>query len=475
MIKKYIMLGNITKVTASRIISLFSSVLAALLIPKLLSIDGYGQYKTYTLYITYTALLHFGFVDGILLKFAGRSYEELDKRKLRGYTSFFAIMQTCIGSLMVLSALFLKDADSKFILLALGASTVFKNILTYYQFLSQATQRFSEYLSRTFVFSLLKILFIVGLYIIQRTSGEFISYKIYLVGIVLMDALALLWYVVTYRDIGFGKRIPFKVLKLDIIKLFKLGITLTIAYQVSNLVLILDRQFVKLLFSNEIYAKYSFSYNIVTLIITVISSLSVVLLPILKNIPKEKIEAYYEKTLKTVALLSGFSLICYFPFIEFVKWFLPAYGDSSVYLKIILPGLMFNCCISIVMFTFRKALDQNFIFFKISCFELLIGFVGNVAAFALFKTPESISYASLTTMVLWFLIESLNLKKSIASKPVGELVYLVLLSCVFILCATFFSNVWFGMAIYFVLYIVLSIIFHRKLLKNCKGLNRKTA
>ena len=53
-------------VAFSRGISLLSGVAVGLLLPKVLSVQDYGILKIFTLYVTYTALLHFGFVDGIL-------------------------------------------------------------------------------------------------------------------------------------------------------------------------------------------------------------------------------------------------------------------------------------------------------------------------------------------------------------------------------------------------------------------------
>ena len=63
---------NMFFVAFSRGLSLVSNVFIGFLLPKFLSITDYGFYKVFTLYAVYTALLHFGFVDGILLKLSGK-------------------------------------------------------------------------------------------------------------------------------------------------------------------------------------------------------------------------------------------------------------------------------------------------------------------------------------------------------------------------------------------------------------------
>ena len=84
---------NIVIVLISNIISMLSGILIGFIIPKIMGVTEYGYYKTFTLYSTYIGILHFGFLDGIYLKFAGKQYEELYKEKFKTYTQFLFIME----------------------------------------------------------------------------------------------------------------------------------------------------------------------------------------------------------------------------------------------------------------------------------------------------------------------------------------------------------------------------------------------
>ncbi|CAM3223398.1 hypothetical protein [Lentilactobacillus buchneri] len=68
---------NLIMVLLSNTLILLSSIVVGLIIPKILGVTNYGYYKIFTLYAGYTSLLHFGFLDGILLKHGDKDFNEL--------------------------------------------------------------------------------------------------------------------------------------------------------------------------------------------------------------------------------------------------------------------------------------------------------------------------------------------------------------------------------------------------------------
>jgi O-antigen/teichoic acid export membrane protein len=248
---------NLFVVVFGRIVSLLSGVAVGFILPKILSITDYGFYKVFTLYAVYTSLLHFGFVDGILLKLSGKEYRELDTQRMRMLTRFFVFLELFISIAVLCVGGIVASGEYLFIVIMLANNMVFVNITTYYQFVSQAVQRFGEYSAKNIVVSIVKVLFVLALLAFDACNVAEISYKIYLVGLNIIDFLIMLWYVAIYRDITFGKCESFINVKQEITSIFKSGILLTLAYQVSHLILALDRQFVNLLFSTEEFAIYS--------------------------------------------------------------------------------------------------------------------------------------------------------------------------------------------------------------------------
>ena len=453
---------NLFIIIVSRMFSLLSSVAVGFILPKVLSITDYGFFKVFTLYAVYTALLHFGFVDGILLKLSGTNYEELDPQKMRTFTRFFIIFEVLISCIILLIGFVAVRGEYLFIVIMLAINMVFVNVTTYYQFVSQAVQRFSEYSVKNIIIAIVKLFLVLILLILKKCNVSDISYRAYLIGLNILDFSIMLWYISLYRNITFGKATSFINVKNDIFSIFKSGILLTLAYQVSHLILSLDRQFVSLLFSTEEFAIYSFAYNIVSLISTMVSSVSIVLLPMLKSCTHETIVASYRKSLSSVSLISSGCLLGYFPLIAFINWFLPEYNGSIEYISIVLPAFLFTSSITVVMFTINKVFDTNNLFFKDGCCILILGFVSNLLAYYFFKSPKAISFASLILTVIWFLISGLRLKNKTGVDISGELIYLSMIALGFLLITNYLENIFieFIMLVFWVS--ILSMLFHKK-------------
>nr|MCR5647522.1 hypothetical protein [Acholeplasmatales bacterium] len=128
---------NIIIVLISNIISMLSGVLIGFIIPKIMGVSEYGYYKTFTLYSSYIGILHFGFIDGIYLKFAGKEYSEINKKQFRTYTQLLFMMEFSISLILLLASLFFLNTSYFLIILFVSINILVTNIVTYYEFISQ--------------------------------------------------------------------------------------------------------------------------------------------------------------------------------------------------------------------------------------------------------------------------------------------------------------------------------------------------
>ena len=67
----YSVLANGTNTLVSLILVLF--------VPKILGVKEYSYWQLYLFYASYVGFFHFGWADGVYLKFGGKKYEDLDK------------------------------------------------------------------------------------------------------------------------------------------------------------------------------------------------------------------------------------------------------------------------------------------------------------------------------------------------------------------------------------------------------------
>ena len=74
---------NVILSLIAQMISALVSFLLALIVPRFINELSYSYWQTYVLYVGYVGVLHFGLLDGLILRYSKYDYEELDKSRLR--------------------------------------------------------------------------------------------------------------------------------------------------------------------------------------------------------------------------------------------------------------------------------------------------------------------------------------------------------------------------------------------------------
>src|SRR5699024_6550796 len=80
---------NISLSIIAQMVSLCTSFALGFIVPKFISEYDYSYWQIYVLYVFYVGVLHFGLLDGLVLRYSQYDYEELDKPRVR---SQFRIM-----------------------------------------------------------------------------------------------------------------------------------------------------------------------------------------------------------------------------------------------------------------------------------------------------------------------------------------------------------------------------------------------
>ena len=93
---------NILRVFSANFINMLVGIVTGLVIPIFLSVSEYASLKTFTFYLSYIGLLHFGFVDGQFLKYGGKEIDEVNINELEGESKFFFIFQGAITLFFIL-------------------------------------------------------------------------------------------------------------------------------------------------------------------------------------------------------------------------------------------------------------------------------------------------------------------------------------------------------------------------------------
>ena len=476
-LKKKIIAKDIFFVAFSNVIKLLSGVMIGFVLPKIMGEFNYGFYKTYTLYLGYVGIFHFGFCDGIYLLYAGKEYAELSKNEFRYFSRFLFCFESLIGVFICIISLFFINTEFGFIFFFEGISLIAVNITSYYQYISQVTKRFKELSIRNIIQAILQILSVLVLYFAYKFGKvEKISFKIYVViNTVLLVALAI-WYIFTYRSITFGKinkssKKDIVSFRKSLLKFFKVGFPLMIANLASSLIMTIDKQFVNILATQGIieisdFGVYAFAYNMLGLITTIIAAISTVLYPTIKIYSEEKLKQNYIKLISYIAIITGICSMAYQPLCFIVNTWLKEYSGSLPIFRAILPGIVVSSCITMIMFNYYKALNKQFLFFIISVGVLGLSFLFDFLAFYFSANLVWISYASVIVIFLWYFVSEFYLFKKWKFNNIRNILYIFLLVISFYLITYLIENSIISMLVYFVSFSILTISFHYQLVKT---------
>jgi O-antigen/teichoic acid export membrane protein len=447
-------------VIVSNGVLLLSGLLSGFVIPKLLGVEDYAFFKTFTLYASYVSLFQFGFINGIFLRYGGKDFDQLNQGRFRLYSKCLFIVQLLISALIIVAAFAFFSGQTRIVVLLLAPYLFSINCMSYFQQISQITRNFKEYSLLLILQSALKIISIILLWIVSIARIQnLVSFSFYGISYVCIFAILLGYYVFAYRRIIFGKSDKFSEAKADLLSLLKEGIPLLLADFVVTLVYECDRQVVDIGFDKPTFAFFSFAYTITGLVTSLLSGISTVLYPTLKRMGEQERSSLFPKSV-SLMIIAGFALIIsYFPMAIVIEKWLPNYVSSIPVLKVILPGVAISATINIVIQNYYKTENKNILYFIISLAVLILAIGSDLACYFLFHNTISIALASVIVFFLWFVVSSLIFAKKYKAKITKIYIYTLLCTCVFYVDTFLAKSEIVGLVIYLVVFTFVSLLF----------------
>lgn len=453
------MLFHILQVAFSNLSTIVSGVIIGFVIPKILSVEGYGLYKIFTLYASYLGFCSLGIIDGIVLEYGGVDYEKVDRPLFRGFFQSYLLVNIAFSVILATVGVLFIGGRFCFILEMLALDLLGLNISGYYQQISQITQRFREFSIRKVLQSVANIIN-VGIMLLILLKYDSVEYSLYIILTVVVNLLLAGWYIYTYRDLSFGKTIEKKDLFSQVVSLIKKGFPLLFANLCSSLILSIDRQFVSILFPARSYAVYAFAYNMLSLITIATSAIATVIYPYLKRLSAIEMKRTFTYLVSLMIISISAINVAYYPLARVVNLILPNYQESIPIFRIIFPGLTISSAITIVFHNYYKSLGMSFSYFKKSVIILILSCITNSIAYYWFKNMFSISIASIITMIIWYSYVERWFIKHYEYKNMKNLIYLLSMMAWFYI-ATSFSGLIFGCIIYCIGYVLLTGMFFK--------------
>ncbi|MGL4992296.1 MAG: oligosaccharide flippase family protein [Sarcina sp.] len=446
----------------ANILNFIMGFVTGFLIPKFMGIDDYAYLKLFTFYTTYIGLTHFGFLDGIYIKYGAYEYEDLPKEKFRGYFKFLIFIQ--VIEAIILSVVLYNISDSGFkISFFVILNMVILNVTTLFTFIHQITRRFKIFSVNTI---LSKFIYIVGCSVLLLLNIT--QYMPFIILQTLVNIIILLIYVNKNKEIFYGaSENIFKNLK-EYWKITKIGFLVMMGNFMTILILGIDRLFVDKFWGLEEFAIYSFAYTLISLFYIFSNSIATVIYPFLARVKKRELSDSYGILRRLITLTMGVSLIGYFAIKVIVSNFLPKYTSSLGILCFLVPTVIYSAQINILISNFYKVLKHTRAYTKNNLYSICVSICLNVIAVIYIEDVVGIAIATLISFIWWVIYSDFYFKRTLNIKISKNILLDLSLVSIFLIIANI-ENIIIATMIYS-LVLVLVIIFNKNIVYKMKEL-----
>lgn len=455
------LLKNIARVLSANFVVAFVGLVGSFIFPRILSIEAYAIYHTFTLYTGYITALHFGFASGMTIRYAGKNYNKINTAQ---YKSEIMLL-LCIWGLFTLIFVVVSIPLKSEMLLYVALSIIPIGLVGSYKSFLQAWTRF-----RTFsvISSLLAVIVPVTAIIYYLITHD-LPGNIYIIIFLVIN-----WIATVYVFFEILKKIKgvksAKIFSKYNLETEKIGFAILIGNYINILLTSADKQFVKWFFSTNEFAFYSFAMSMQSIMTVFITSIAQPLFPAMAQ-GKFKDEDYSQ--IKDLLFIFGSLSGCaYFVLSivvnQFIVKYIPSLEVIGIYF-VVFPVMAVINCLYINLYKIKEMMKTYVVTLA---GVLLIAVLLNTAFTYWFGKYTGVAIATTITYFIWFFIGVVQFKFiKISAK---DIIYLVIYIVIFF-SITRFENDYLGFIIYLASIVTLDSVCYGKILMqySSKLLRRK--
>jgi len=285
----------------------------------------------------------------------GSLFDSLDSRTISsGFWAsiVLALFWALVG--VVYAILSGSDPSRAFVLIAVSVYLLLWNPSMFLNYLLQATNRVSTYSASISLGSLFSLIGIIALMI-----AHVYTFQAYVI-VICLSSLVTFGYAaracrrkITARPLPLRESFDFAVSSI------RVGLNLMIANICNILILGVGRLVIEGFWGLETFGRVSLAISIVTVVQLFITQVGMVLFPALRASGESSQKYAYELLRSFIDVALPCAYLAYLPIVIFLNYWLPNYHDSTIYLGILLPLLVFLGGVNLVSFSFFKVLRRE--------------------------------------------------------------------------------------------------------------------
>ena len=421
----------------------------SIIFPKVLSMEAFGYWQIFLFYSSFVGFFHFGFSDGVYLRYAGRNFDYLNFSLIKGQFLILCAIQFILSFCFLAYQYFFGQKDFREIVLFLVMFMIINNLTSFITGLFQAVNKLKVFSYTNIITSLSFLLFVSFLFLIKKTTllNIYISY-------ITSFLLGLLFVLYNSKEIFRSKinRIRINVIFSEYKINTLVGFYLMISSVSSMLILGVGRFAIEKKWGVITFGIVSLSFTITLFMLFFIRQIGVVILPLIKTARRELQRKYFVFSINILNIILLGSLL-FFPLIYYIviSW-LPKYHESVKYLIFIMPMLVYEGKMQIIFNTFMKAQRKENALMYINVFCLCVSVVLCGLGYNYNSIEFIVLSMTIATIVRGVILEYfLNSEMSMNNNMSILMVFLVVSAFVFLFRFFKIEVAW---LLYFILYVL---------------------
>lgn len=420
---------DFAKVAGSNLLLLLASTLNNFILPMILSMVDYANYKSYILYASFSGLFHLGFVDGMNIKYGGQQVSQIDRSSFWSEHHLFFLLQIAITSLLFVVA----AASHSWVLMLFTLSVMPINMQSFFLFFLQAVGEFGLYAKCVIIVPLLMCIFTCVAFAFHSSVDYSIFCLIYLTSYLIS------WLTLEKRlrsMLPFVSNLkPFKQLpacKSIVVS----GFFIMMGTIVFTFFMTAGRWLIKWTMDDASFAVYSIAASLLGFVLIFVNAVNKVFYPYLCR--QKENETKNNLLIDTLLIIATLSLPFFFPMKVAIYSFLPKYIDAVdivKYLLLTLPAVVIIQSYYANLYKVKK-LERQYL--KDGIIYAAIALILNIMALYYFRSLTSIAIVAVISSFIWFLFP--NKQIYIVSRRFFKLFYLISVFGVFLSIEAFVGD-----------------------------------
>ena len=443
------LIKNFTYILTANLISLLIATLIVLIVPKLIGVEDYGYWQVYLFYVSYVVFMHFGWSDGIYLRYGGKQYKELDKRLF--FSQFYILIFSQVIMAMIISimaVLFLADKNRIFIIQMTALSLVLANARYMLLYILQATNRVKEYAKITTIGRIVYFILVVSLLFFGVRE-----YKIMIFADLIGRFISLAYAMYFCKDIVFRKVSTFYLSFKEAKENISVGIKLMFSNMASILIIGTVRLGIERSWDVSTFGKISLALSASNSMMLFINAVGIVVFPILKRTDEKKLPRIFT-TMRDflMALLFG-ALIIYYPLKTVLSMWLPQYASGLMYMALLFPIFVYEGKMALLINTYFKTFRKEKLMMRINLISLILSLFITFITTVLFKNLDIAIVSIVVLLAFRSILAEIFLSKLLSITVYKDIILELMMTLIFILTG-WFINSWYTVLIYGIVYLI---------------------